>query len=346
MANEKSTINAVPTNIITGSLGAGKTTLIQSLLKQKPAHERWAVLVNEFGEVGIDRAILSAPQQTGIYIKEVPGGCMCCTSGLPMQIALNLLLQESKPDRLLIEPTGLGHPTEVLETLAAPHYRSVLALQATFTLIDAFKLRSDKWAEHPTFKEQIEIADVIVKTKTEAYTTNDEKNLDAYLSALNVKHIPVVNADTQSLSVSELSKPSRFLANLKCSQEHSHSHSHNKKPTLEIDTQLQTQPVIKVANHGQGFYSYGWICAPDRLFDTDIASDVFRSLNVERLKAVLLTDNGAASFNLSNDQLTTAHSSYRDDSRLEFICATENDATEACRIVEEGLSLFADQYEL
>ncbi|WP_304438858.1 GTP-binding protein, partial [Oleiphilus sp. HI0086] len=99
----------VPTNIITGFLGVGKTSAILNLLKQKPDNERWAVLVNEFGEIGVDGSLFQgqSSQEQGVFIKEVPGGCMCCASGLPMQIALNQLLSRAKPDRLLIEPTGL-----------------------------------------------------------------------------------------------------------------------------------------------------------------------------------------------------------------------------------------------
>lgn len=79
-------IKAVPTNIITGFLGVGKTTAILHLLKSKPANERWAILVNEFGEIGIDGELIAGEQksQTDVYIREVPGGCMCCVSGLPM----------------------------------------------------------------------------------------------------------------------------------------------------------------------------------------------------------------------------------------------------------------------
>ena len=107
---DKNSITQVPTNIITGFLGVGKTTVIQKLLSQKPVEERWAVLVNEFGEVGIDSNLFSRAkgQNNSVTISQVPGGCMCCTNGLPMQMALNLLLKESKPHRLLIEPTGLG----------------------------------------------------------------------------------------------------------------------------------------------------------------------------------------------------------------------------------------------
>ncbi len=80
------------TNLITGFLGCGKTTTIRHLLAQKPEHEKWAVLVNEFGEIGIDGALLA---DSGAVLKEIPGGCMCCVNGLPMQIGLNMLLQQA-----------------------------------------------------------------------------------------------------------------------------------------------------------------------------------------------------------------------------------------------------------
>ena len=110
-------IHNVPTTIITGFLGVGKTSAILHLLTQKPAHERWAILVNEFGEIGIDKSLFEGQltADSGVFIREVPGGCMCCAASLPMQIALNQLLAASRPHRLLIEPTGLGHPAPRFE---------------------------------------------------------------------------------------------------------------------------------------------------------------------------------------------------------------------------------------
>ena len=92
--------SAVKTHIISGFLGAGKTTLLQHLLSQKPENERWAVLMNEFGQIGVDQQLL--PQTDGYEVKELLGGCLCCASQLPMQIALSRLLSDSKPDRLFI----------------------------------------------------------------------------------------------------------------------------------------------------------------------------------------------------------------------------------------------------
>ena len=173
MANtrDKDSITQIQTNIITGFLGVGKTMAIQKLLSQKPVAERWAVLVNEFGEVGIDLNLFSSANghKSGVTIRQVPGGCMCCVNGLPMQMALNLLLQESKPHRLLIEPTGLGHPKEVLAILSGEYYREVLSLQATLSLVDARKISDTRYTSNDTFNQQIEIAEVVIANKADLY---------------------------------------------------------------------------------------------------------------------------------------------------------------------------------
>ena len=153
MQSEK--ISNVPTNIITGFLGVGKTTAILNLLKNKPSNERWAVLVNEFGEIGVDGSLINGlhKEEEGVYINEVPGGCMCCTAGVPMRIALNQLLKHSKPHRLLIEPTGLGHPIEVLKTLTEAHFKNTLSLKNVITLIDARNLSDSRYTSHDTFNQ-------------------------------------------------------------------------------------------------------------------------------------------------------------------------------------------------
>ena len=179
MNPNKHQTRVVLTNVITGFLGVGKTSAILHLLSQKPAHERWAVLVNEFGEIGVDGSLFEGrhAQEQGIFIREVPGGCMCCASGLPMEIALNQLLAKAKPDRLLVEPTGLGHPKEVLQVLSAEHYQKILSLQKTLTLVDARKLSDQRYISHETFNQQIAIADTIIGNKLDLYDDGDRTRL-------------------------------------------------------------------------------------------------------------------------------------------------------------------------
>ena len=92
-------------------------------------------MVDEFGEIGVDGSLLEGQHSNGdgVFIREVPGGCMCCAAGVPMQIALNQLLAKAKPDLLLIEPTGLGHPKEVLQILSEDYYQDLLSLHKTLT---------------------------------------------------------------------------------------------------------------------------------------------------------------------------------------------------------------------
>ena len=102
----------IPCTLVTGFLGSGKTTLINQLIASKPTDERWALLINEFGRIGIDGALLASSQATDsakndIAIREVNGGCICCTSQLPLQIALSRLLSDHHPKRCLSSPQGL-----------------------------------------------------------------------------------------------------------------------------------------------------------------------------------------------------------------------------------------------
>ncbi len=189
MSSENQPILGVPTNIITGFLGVGKTSAILNLMANKPENERWAVLVNEFGEIGVDGSLVQGQQseEQQVFIREVPGGCMCCAAGLPMQIALNQLLNEAKPDRLLIEPTGLGHPKEVLQVLSTDHYRQVLSLQKNITLVDARKLADVRYTQHDTFNQQIAIADTVVGNKLDLYQEGDIQKLEAYVAEVGAR---------------------------------------------------------------------------------------------------------------------------------------------------------------
>lgn len=130
-------ISQIPTHLVAGPLGAGKTTLLKHLLEHsRPTGERWAILVNEFGQVGIDAALL---QRGGsdVSISEVPGGCLCCVNGVPFQVGLGRLLRRARPDRLFIETSGLGHPLELLTQLGKAPWEGVLALQPLIMILDA-----------------------------------------------------------------------------------------------------------------------------------------------------------------------------------------------------------------
>ncbi|MBS7691097.1 cobalamin biosynthesis protein CobW [Pseudomonas lalucatii] len=158
-------LNNIPTHLIGGPLGAGKTSLIRQLLAQRPAHERWAVLVNEFGQIGLDAALL-ASDADGVALGEVAGGCLCCVNGVPFQVGLGRLLRKARPQRLLIEPSGLGHPLQLLEQLRQPPWAGVLAVQPALLVLDAAALA----AGQPLAASQqaaLEVAGLLLLNKAE-----------------------------------------------------------------------------------------------------------------------------------------------------------------------------------
>ncbi|MCL4113056.1 UNVERIFIED_CONTAM: hypothetical protein GTU68_049978, partial [Idotea baltica] len=298
------------TNIITGFLGVGKTSTILHLLKDKPVNESWAILVNEFGEIGVDGSLL---EDNGVTIREVPGGCMCCAAGVPMQIALNQLLKSANPDRLLIEPTGLGHPKEVLEILSSEHYQEVLSVQKTLTLVDARKLSDNRYTSHDTFNQQIAIADTIIGNKSDLYKEDDQQKLIAYIKQNNTQNAKVILSQHGDINTVELEgKTATILKSAK------HHHLNNSKPLLS-DVPLPECGFIKAVNNGEGFHSIGWRFSQDTIFDYKKLTEFVWNTEAERVKAVFNTNRKIIGFNFDQDILTEVELDNCTESRIEII---------------------------
>lgn len=320
-------ISNVPTNIITGFLGVGKTSAILNLLQQKPDNERWAVLVNEFGEIGIDGSLFQGQmtEENGVFISEVPGGCMCCAAGLPMQIALNLLLAHAKPDRLLIEPTGLGHPIEVLETLFEDHYKEVLSIQKIITLVDARKLSDSRYTDHATFNQQIAIADVLIGNKQDLYENDERLTLENYAKTNGSSQVQVLFTEQGEFSPSLLEGKTNAMA-------HKNHHKHEAAPKpLEAHQEIPESGYLKAVNEGEGFESMGWRFSAEKVFDRSKLLNFFGSLNtknVERMKAVFITSSGLYGYNLTSDDLFEMSLDEANESRIEIIASAVDQAWE------------------
>ncbi len=331
-------LTAIPTHILTGFLGAGKTTVILNLLKSKPESERWAVLVNEFGEIGIDGSLMQGQQAhtDQVFIREVPGGCMCCASGVPMQIALNELLKQARPDRLLIEPTGLGHPKEVLKALQAEHYQSVLALQKVVTLVDARKLSDTRYTEHQTFIDQVAIADIVVGSKADLYEAGDAQRLMDFVQTLGVKPTQVLLAEQGSLELDVVVGDTIHVVKLTQPLRHEHA-DHRHSDTYHSNphsTSSQDSPVLETGyacsvNEGEGFSSIGWRFSPTYVFRREQIlnwiNHVTMSKNIERIKAVIKTSEGYFAYNVTGDSFSETEFDDCAESRIEIITTAIDD---------------------
>lgn len=307
-------ISAIPTNIITGFLGVGKTSAILHLLKSKPADERWAVLVNEFGEIGVDGSLFGGQhsEEQGVFIREVPGGCMCCAAGLPMQVALNQLIARAKPDRLLIEPTGLGHPKEVLQVLSADYYQSVLEIQKILALVDARNLSDKRYTSHQTFNQQIAIADIVVGNKQDLYQRQDRAKLEDYIKQEGA--VQAVVLFTQNGEIA----PNYLLGKTAAKTKAHHHHSGEEKPLLS-ELPIPDCGYIKAINEGEGFHSVGWRFSPGRVFDYKKLYSFLSGITAERMKAVFITECGVFGYNLTPDALTEIELDDCIESRVEII---------------------------
>lgn len=317
-------IIAVPTNIITGFLGAGKTSAILQLLKEKPSDEHWAVLVNEFGEIGVDGSLIEGAhsKQQGVFIREVPGGCMCCAAGVPMQIALNQLLLQARPDRLLIEPTGLGHPKEVLKVLSAEHYQEVLLLQKTLTLVDARNLNDTRYTSHDIFNQQIAIADTIIGNKVDLYQAEDKDKLLRYVEDHGKHHANVIFSQQGKVSIEQLAGKS-LLDSSEHDSSHDHhdhhEHSHSAKKPLISELPIPACGFLKAMNSGEEFISVGWRFSIEKIFKYQKLHDFLSAINAERVKGVLITELGTFGYNITADGIEETRLKDSHESSIEII---------------------------
>ncbi len=304
----------IPTHLVLGFLGAGKTTAILNLMKQKPDGERWAVLVNEFGEVGIDGAMLS---NHGVSVKEVPGGCMCCVSGLPMQMGLNSLISFSRPDRLFIEPTGLGHPAQVIETLTGEFYRDVLNLSTSVCLVDPRRLEDERVLASRQFHDQVAVAELLVASKVDLCTPEQLARFDAWASDWQPAKRRIEKISGGQLPLAWLAGESDQL-----SPRFPEAHHHHHDKALAEKPSLVDEPWQSYFNTGDGYTSMGWRIHKDTVFDLTALQSLACNEGFERFKGVVNTTDGWWMFNAVQGSLTLLETEPTDESRLEVISHT------------------------
>ena len=309
---------AIPTHIISGFLGAGKTTVLQYLLSQKPEHEIWAVLMNEFGQIGIDQQLM--PQSNGFAIQELLGGCLCCSSQLPMQIALSRLISENKIDRLFIEPTGLGHPAQLLEQLTEPHWLQHLSMRSLVTVIDGSRLHDSDWSQQNLYQDQLKAAQVVVISHQDKMTDGDIfalETLKKEYEAYQQKWILTSQGNLSIIEVDQIYTGKKRLI----------------QPLLKIQKNLTAneQPVIKqlpyhYVESAQGYSVAGWKLPKSWTFNFyDVLDLLCEQKDWLRIKAVFNTNEGWKSFNFNPNQFNYQTAQEGIDNRIEIIYQNERE---------------------
>lgn len=201
------TNNKVPVTILTGYLGSGKTTFINYLLKENHGH-KFAIIENEFGEVGIDDGLVL---QTDEEIIEMMNGCICCTVREDLIVTIKKLLEtrKGKFDHILIETTGLADPAPVAQTFFVDDDMSNLCrLDSIITFIDAKFTGQHLDEEKPEgveneAHEQVAFADVLILNKTDLVSNEELSNIKKKLKGINI-HAPIIETQYSKVPVDKV----------------------------------------------------------------------------------------------------------------------------------------------
>src|SRR5881227_2308013 len=172
----------IPVTVLTGYLGAGKTTLLNRILSE-PHGQKFAVIVNEFGEIGIDNDLVVGADEE---VFEMNNGCICCTvRGDLIRIIDGLMRRKGKFDAIIVETTGLADPAPVAQTFFVDeNVGNKTKLDAVVTVADAKWLR-DRLRDAPEAKNQIAFADVILINKTDLVSEAELREVEARIRAIN-----------------------------------------------------------------------------------------------------------------------------------------------------------------
>ena len=303
----------IPTHVIAGPLGAGKTSLIKHLLLQRPIGERWAVLINEFGQIGLDAALLTQDAD-GIALGEVAGGCLCCVNGAPFQVGLGRLLRKARPDRLFIEPSGLGHPAQLLRQLSEAPWAGVLAVQPSVLVLDAQALAVGK----PLPESQqaaLSSAGLLLLNKSEGLDGNDRQRVAEQLPDRNLYWTQLAQLPLNELPgyrVQAVAGVDNFIVPKGLAQ----------MPAIWTDPTLP----ICLSQQQEGIWSIGWRWHPSQTFDASLVGKWLDSLAWRRAKLIIHSVDGWVSANaLDNSPVQWQPSEWRQDSRIELIFSEPQD---------------------
>ncbi|MGY4232162.1 G3E family GTPase [Bradyrhizobium sp. USDA 4449] len=227
----EATSSKIPVTVLTGYLGAGKTTLLNRILSENHG-KKYAVIVNEFGEIGIDNDLIIGADEE---VFEMNNGCICCTvRGDLVRIMDGLMKRKGKFDAIIVETTGLADPAPVAQTFFVDEdVQKNARLDAVVTVADA-KWLSDRLKDAPEAKNQIAFADVIVLNKTDLVTKPELAEVEARIRGINpyaklhrTERCSVALADVLDRGAFDLARILDIEPDFLTADDHDHDHDHD-----------------------------------------------------------------------------------------------------------------------
>ncbi|MFT4005160.1 MAG: CobW family GTP-binding protein [Lacrimispora sp.] len=169
--------------IISGFLGAGKTTLIKKLITEGFKNENIVIIENDFGDASVDASLLRTPN---IEVKELSSGCICCSLSGDFVRSLLDVLKRFRPTKILIEPSGVSKVSDIIKSCSDPRVRKLASLKSVITVVDAKRCKKHLNNFGEFFEDQIKNADVILLSHTEA-SPDSERDARSLVKSLNEK---------------------------------------------------------------------------------------------------------------------------------------------------------------
>lgn len=283
-------------DIFSGFLGAGKTTLIKKLIAEAYAGEKLVLIENEFGEIGIDGGFL---QDDGVSITEMNSGCICCSLVGDFGKALQQVLDTYTPDRILIEPSGVGKLSDVIRAVQNLHSDSI-QLESFSTVVDASKCKMYQKNFGEFFNNQIEHANCIILSHT---TGVSETKLEDCIKRIRQYNLTatIITTDWEQLSGKQIleamtKKETLETALKELIEEHQHEHHHQEDG--------ETCGCEHHHEHEHHHHEDGETCSCGHHHEHEHhhhADDVFTSWGVETTKKYTIEEITAALKQLEND---------------------------------------------
>ena len=220
-------------DIISGFLGAGKTTLIAKLLKEAFPGEQVVLIENEFGEIGIDGGFL---KESGVEIREMNSGCICCSLVGDFGTSLKEVVEKYHPDRIIIEPSGVGKLSDVIKAVKDLHIENEIRLNSASTVADASKVKVYMKNFGEFFNNQIEHAGTIILSRTQNVSEAKLKTDIELIRSLN-KDAHIITTPWDDINGKQILDAMENVTNLelemlaeaaaKAAEEHEHHHDHD-----------------------------------------------------------------------------------------------------------------------
>jgi G3E family GTPase len=297
----------VPVHVLSGFLGVGKTTAVKDLLARRAERERIAIVVNEFGTFGVDGALLS--DCASCILREVTGGCVCCTAMADLEASLEEVSDLVAPTRFVLEPTGLAKPSELVDLLRGPRWASRFEVRPVITLLDPQQSPAKAYEESALFRDQIETADVLVLNRCDLASEEEILRVEEWARALAPPKLRIIRAAHGVLpdEIWDLERPEPPRGEALLAAEPAHTHIQR--------------------NSSEGHVGRGVAYQPERIFDADRLLRALEELRdnkvtrgrVARAKGLFHTTAGWRVLEIAGGRLTTESTSWRRDSRVDVI---------------------------